>query len=32
MRGNPEEVPCRGEGEQEPRISGIGVRVKRPVG
>jgi hypothetical protein len=32
VRGDPEEVPCHGEGKQEPRIPSIGVRVKRPVG
>jgi hypothetical protein len=31
VRGNPEEVACRSEGEQQPRVSGIGVRVERPV-
>src|ERR1700722_16670733 len=29
--GNPEEVACRIEGEQQPWVSGIGVRVERPV-
>jgi hypothetical protein len=32
VRGNPEEVPCHGEGEQEAWISIVGMRVKRPVG
>jgi hypothetical protein len=32
VRGNPEEISCGGEGKQQPRISGIGGRGKRPVG
>jgi hypothetical protein len=29
--GNPEKAACSSEGEQQPRVSGIGVRVERPV-
>lgn len=32
VRGNPEEVSCRSECEQQAGISVAGMRVKRPVG